>query len=67
MDNIFTERLWRTVKYENVFLKSYQDLDEAQAGLTEYLKFYNQARRHQPLGYRTPAEVYFGGTGGVGV
>ena len=65
MDNIFTERLWRTVKYENVFLKSYHDLDEAQAGLTEYFKFYNQARRHQSLGYRTPAEVYFGGTGGM--
>jgi len=65
MDDIFTERLWRTVKYENVFLKSYQDLDEAQAGLTEYFKFYNEARRHQSLGYRTPAEVYFGETEGA--
>jgi putative transposase len=65
MDNIFTERLWRTVKYENVFLKSYQDFNEAQAGLTEYFKFYNQSRLHQSLGYRTPAEVYFGGSGGV--
>jgi putative transposase len=65
MDNIFTERLWRTVKYENVFLKSYRDLDEARVGLTEYLKFYNQARRHQSLGYRTPASVYFGGSEAV--
>jgi putative transposase len=65
MDNIFTERLWRTVKYENVFLKSYQDFDEARAGLTEYFKFYNQTRLHQSLGYRTPAEVYFGKAGGV--
>ena len=65
MDNIFTERLWRTVKYENVFLKSYRDLDEAQAGLTEYFKFYNEARRHQSLGYRTPASVYFGGSAGL--
>jgi putative transposase len=60
MDNIFTERLWRTVKYENVFLKSYQDITEAQAGLTEYLKFYNESRRHQSLSYQTPASIYFG-------
>jgi putative transposase len=60
MDNIFTERLWRTVKYENVFLKSYQDFDEANAGLTEYFHFYNHKRRHQSLDYKTPATVYFG-------
>jgi putative transposase len=59
MDNIFTERLWRTVKYENVFLKSYRDLDEANAGLTEYFEFYNHKRRHQSLDYQTPAAVYF--------
>lgn len=59
MDNIFTERLWRTVKYENVYLKSYQDITEAQAGLTQYFKFYNERRRHQSLGYQTPASVYF--------
>ena len=53
----------RTVKYENVFLKSYRDLDEAQEGLAEYFRFYNQARRHQSLGYRTPASVYFGRSG----
>lgn len=60
MDNIFTERLWRTVKYENVFLQSYQNLQEAQAGLTEYLQFYNHTRPHQSLDYQTPAAVYFG-------
>jgi putative transposase len=59
MDNIFTERLWRTVKYENVFLSSYQNLDDAQAGLTEYFAFYNNQRPHQSLDYQTPAEVYF--------
>ena len=58
MDNIFTERLWRTVKYENVFLKSYQDMKEAGHGLTEYFQFYNEKRPHQSLGYRTPAEIY---------
>ncbi len=60
MDNIFTERLWRTVKYENVFLQSYQNLHEAQAGLTEYFAFYNHQRPHQSLDYQTPAAVYFG-------
>lgn len=59
LDNIFTERLWRTVKYENVFLSSYQNLQEAQAGLTEYFQFYNTKRGHQSLDYRTPTEVYF--------
>ena len=60
MDNIFTERLWRTVKYENVFLQSYQNLSEAQAGLTEYFEFYNHQRPHSSLDYQTPAAVYFG-------
>ena len=60
MDNIFTERLWRTVKYEDVFLKSHQNLAEAQAGLTEYFAFYNHQRPHQSLDYQTPAAVYFG-------
>lgn len=59
MDNIFTERLWRTVKYENVFLKSYQNIQEAEAGLTAYFQFYNHKRKHQSLDYRTPASVYF--------
>lgn len=60
MDNIFTERLWRTVKYENVYLKSYQDFHEAQAGLTAYFTFYNERRRHQSLDNQTPASIYFG-------
>lgn len=58
MDNIFTERLWRTVKYENVYIKSYADIGSAQVGLTEYFDFYNTKRRHQSLGYVTPQSVY---------
>jgi len=59
MDNIFTERLWRTVKYENVYLNEYQNCGEANQGLTEYFKFYNERRKHQSLDYRTPAQIYF--------
>ena len=59
MDNIFTERLWRTLKYENIFLKSYRTIDEAHVGLTDYMKFYNTKRPHQSLDYRTPAAIYF--------
>lgn len=64
-DNIFTERLWRSVKYEDVYLKDYETVDAARAGLGEYFRFYNTARPHQALGYRTPAEVHFG-PGGTG-
>jgi putative transposase len=60
MDNIFTERLWRTVKYEDVYIKSYRNIKEAREGLNSYFKFYNEKRRHQSLDYRTPAEVYLG-------
>jgi putative transposase len=59
MDNIFTERLWRTVKYENVFLQDYADIEEARSGLSEYLKFYNEKRKHQSLNYLTPSQIYF--------
>jgi len=59
LDNIFTERLWRTVKYEEVYLHSYASPKEARQGLTRYLDFYNNGRLHQALAYRTPAEVYF--------
>lgn len=59
MDNIFTERLWRTVKYENVYLNEYVDIGEAEQGLSEYFKFYNEKRRHQSLDYKTPAQIYF--------
>jgi len=58
LDNIFTERLWRTVKYEEVYLHRYTSPREARLGLTRYLDFYNHARLHQALAYRTPAEVY---------
>jgi putative transposase len=64
-DNIFNERLWRTVKYEDVYLKDYAAVDEARTGLGDYFRFYNTARPHQALGYRTPAEVHFGTTGGT--
>jgi putative transposase len=59
LDNIFTERLWRTVKYEEVYLHDYTTPREARTGLTRYLTFYNEERPHQSLNYRTPAEVYF--------
>jgi putative transposase len=59
MDNIFTERLWRTVKYENIYLNEYTDIGEAEQGLNEYFKFYNEKRRHQSLEYKTPAKIYF--------
>ena len=59
-DNIFVERLWRTVKYEEVYLKAYSDGREAKDGLEAYFHFYNTQRPHQALGYRTPAEVFSG-------
>jgi putative transposase len=60
MDNIFTERLWRTVKYEEVYLHDYATPREGRQSLSRYLTYYNEGRPHQSLGYRTPAEVYFG-------
>lgn len=59
MDNIFTERLWRTVKYEEVYLKDYQSPKEARQSLKEYFEFYNTERKHSSLGKRTPESVYF--------
>ena len=59
-DNIFIERLWRTVKYEEVYLKAYSGGREAKAGLDAYFHFYNYQRPHQALDYRTPAEVSYG-------
>lgn len=58
-DNIFTERLWRTVKYEEVYLKDYTSFQEAEISLTKYFHTYNTDRLHQSLNYQTPAEVYF--------
>ncbi len=57
-DNLFIERLWRSVKYEEVYLKAYQDGRAARAGIGDYFRFYNTERPHQALGYRTPAEVF---------
>ena len=59
-DNIFVERLWRTVKYEEVYLKAYASVLEAQRGLEDYFRFYNGLRPNQALSYRTPAEVFYG-------
>ena len=58
LDNIFVERLWRTVKYEEVYIKDYENAWQAETSLREYFEFYCHGRRHQGLGGRTPAEVY---------
>lgn len=62
MDNIFTERLWRTVKYENIYLRSYENSDDARSGLAEYFIFYNTHRPHSALDMKTPYELYHGST-----
>jgi putative transposase len=59
LDNIFIERLWRSVKYEDIYLKEYATVPELDAGLADYFRFYNYERPHQSLAYRTPAEVHF--------
>lgn len=61
MDNIFTERLWRTVKYEHVYLHDYALPREARQGIGQYLRFYCEERPHQSLGYKRPVEVYRAG------
>ena len=61
VDNVFVERLWRSVKYEDVYLHAYRDGREARERLSAYCDFYNRRRLHQSLDYRTPDEVYFGG------
>lgn len=58
-DNIFVERLWRSLKYEEVYLKSYESVSEARESIGRYFEFYNNVRPHQSLEYRTPGEVYF--------
>jgi putative transposase len=65
LDNVFVERLWRTVKYEEVYLKDYLTVSEAVSNLKAYFRFYNRERSHQALGYQTPEAVYLG-TGGAG-
>ena len=59
-DNIFVERLWRSLKYEEVYLKDYTSVAEARAGIAGYFQFYNHERLHQSLDYRTPAAIYLG-------
>src|SRR5208337_816415 len=59
MDNVFIERLWKSVKYEEVYLKAYRSIVEARHELGVYFEFYNQRRRHQGLDNRTPDEVYY--------
>lgn len=58
-DNIFVERLWRTVKYEDIYLNCYTNIAEAEKGLTKYFQFYNSEREHSSLNNKTPSEVYF--------
>lgn len=59
LDNILNERLWRSVKYENVYLKEYETVTEAYKDLKEYFEFYNKKRPHQSLNYRTPSDLFF--------
>ena len=60
MDNIFVERLWRSVKYEEVYLHDYEQVSEAVTNLRNYFRFYHHERGHQALDYQTPAAIYFG-------
>ncbi len=60
LDNIFVERLWRSLKYEEVFIKAYASVAEARRGIGAWLRFYNDERKHQSHGYRTPSEIYAG-------
>ena len=64
LDNVFVERLWRSVKYEDIYIKNYERVAELESGLTGYFRFYDEERPHQSLGYRTPAEVYRAGSRG---
>ncbi len=63
LDNVFVERLWRSVKYEDIYIKDYDNVTELDAGLSAYFHFYDEERLHQSLDYRTPGEVYRGGLG----
>ena len=60
LDNVFVERLWRSVKYEDLYLKSYETVPHLYRGLTDYFLFYNQERPHQGLDNQVPADLYFG-------
>ena len=63
VDNVFVERLWRSVKYEEVYLKAYETPRQAEAEIGNYFRFYNEKRRHQGLNNLTPDDVYFRGLG----
>ncbi len=63
IDNVFIERFWRSLKYEEVYLYAYRDLNEARAGLDRYIRYYNRERRHTSLGKNTPDAVYRESTG----
>jgi putative transposase len=65
LDNVFVERLWRSVKYEDIYLKDYAQTIELETGLTAYFRFYDEDRPHQSLDYRTPGEVYRAGACGA--
>jgi putative transposase len=65
LDNVFVERLWRSVKYEDIYIKDYEQSKELETGLTAYFRFYDEDRPHQSLDYRTPGEVYRTGTCGA--
>ena len=58
LDNVFVERLWRSVKYEDIYIKNYERVPDLASGLTRYFRFYDEERPHQSLDYRTPGEVY---------
>lgn len=62
IDNIFVERLWRTVKYEDIYLKAYPNGWELEQGLRSYFEFYNSQRFHQALAYQTPEQMFIRGT-----
>ena len=61
LDNVFVERLWRTVKYEDIYLRNYETVPQLTQGLGRYFPFYNEQRPHQSLNYQTPGVVYRGG------
>ncbi len=67
LDNVFVERLWRSVKYEDIYIKDYSEVTELESGLAAYFRFYDEERPHQSLAYMTPGEVYRAGVGGRGI
>src|SRR5207245_7953047 len=64
LDNVFVERLWRSVEYEDIYIKDYERVPELESGLAAYFRFYDEDRPHQSLGYRTPGEVHRAGVSG---